>query len=170
MKVIAKFLKRLYNDKQHSEVTFLIENFQHQRYISDLSDDKYYTIEIKERKSKRSIQQNKYMWVLIRELALVTREDDMDLYVKLLESANAKFTYIWAMEETEDMLRSSFRAIKKMGARDVIGTDGKLVSGFQYKLYEGSSKFNTSEMAVLLETLIVWCENENIQTDMVLYE
>ena len=94
MKVQAKYIKRLYNDKQHSEVTFLIENFQHQRYINDLSVDKDYTIEIKERKSKRSIQQNKYLWALIRELALKTREDDMNLYVKLLESANEVYIYM----------------------------------------------------------------------------
>ena len=170
MKLIAKYLKRLYNENNHSEVTFLIDNFQHQSMISDLDKDKVYKIELKEVKSQRSIQQNKYLWSLIRELSLKTQEDDWDLYVKLLESANASYTYIWALESAEETLRSSFRAIKKMGVREVIGGDGKLVSGFQYKLYEGSSKFNTQEMALLLETLIMWCEAEGIQTDILLYE
>ena len=126
MKIIANYIKRLYNDKHHSEITLLIKNFAHQRYIEDLSVDKEYTVEIKEVKQKRSIQQNKYMWAMLRELALKTREVDTDLYVKLLEDTNAKYEFIWAMEKTEDMLKKSFRAVKRIKPHKIKESDGWL--------------------------------------------
>lgn len=169
MKVVAKYLKQLFNERHHSEVTLLIENHAHQRYLSELEPNKEYAIEIKEVRSKRSLQQNKYLWALIRELSLVTKEDDLDLYIKLLESSNAKFDYVWGLADIEDSLRKSFRAVKRLGKRDIIAESGDLVNGYVYKCYQGSSKFNTKEMNQLIDTLIVWCEAEDINTDERLY-
>jgi hypothetical protein len=165
MKIVAKYLKRLYNDSHHSEITLLVENYAHQRYIQGLSVDTDYAITIKPVKSKRSLQQNKYMWALIRELALKTREDDLDLYIKLLDSTNAKFSYIWGKEETEQSLKSAFRIVKRVKPHKIKNSDGWL-----FKCYEGSSKFTIEEMNHLLDTLITWCINEGIETDERFYE
>lgn len=164
MKLHAKYIKRLYNEQHHSEISFLIENYSHQRYVEELDTSKQYSIEIKEVKSKRSQQSNKYLWALIRALSLKTREDDLDLYTKLLDSANAKFTYIVTVDNAENILKSSFRVVKKIEKRDIVDKD-KVTEGWMYKCYFGSSKFTIAEMQVLLETLIVWCINEGIETE-----
>ncbi len=100
------------------------------------------------------------MWALIRELALKTREVDMDLYIKLLIETNADYEFIWAMEKTEDTLKKVFRAIKRVKPQRIKDSDGWL-----YKCYVGSSKFTVEEMNHLLDTLIRWCIEENIETD-----
>lgn len=165
MKIIAKYIKHLFNTKHQAEVTLLIENYRHCAWLDELLVDTEYSVEIKQVKSKRSLQQNKYMWALIRELALKTREVDLDIYIKLLEETNAKFEYIWAMAKTEETLRKSFRAIKRIKPHKIKETDG-----FLYKCYVGSSKFNVEEMNHLLEALIVWCIEEGIETDERHYE
>lgn len=164
MKVIAKFKDLLYSHDRTATVLFQVDNYQHQRYLTELDTTKDYVIEIKQARSKRSIQQNKYMWALIRELSIKTREDDINLYLKLLESANCEFEYLWAMEESIDTLRKAFRVVKKVEPRELND-----VPGWACKCYIGSSKFSTEEMNTLLDTLIMWCENENIQTDKELY-
>ena len=165
MKINARYLKRLFNDKHESEVTFLVSNYQHQRYINDLSNEKEYTIEIKLVKQKRSRQQNKMLWSLIRALALATREDDLDIYIKLLDSTNAKFDYVWGKVEVEDSLKQSFRVVKRVKAHKIAESDGWL-----YKCYSGSSKYTVEEMNHLLDTLLRWCIEEGIDTEEHKYE
>ena len=165
MKLTAKFIKRLYNDKHHSEITLLVENHMHQRYISDLNTDTEYAIDIKPVKSKRSLQQNKYMWALIRELALKTREIDLDLYIKLLDTTNAEFSYLWGKEDIESSLKKSFRIVKRVKPHKINDSNGWL-----FKCYLGSSKYTIEEMNHLLDTLITWCINEGIETDERYYE
>ena len=164
MKIIAKYLKHLFNSQHQAEVTLLIENYRHCAWLNELDQDTEYSVEIKKVKSKRSLQQNKYMWALIRELALKTREVDMDLYIKLLIETNADYEFIWAMEKTEDTLKKVFRAIKRVKPQRIKDSDGWL-----YKCYVGSSKFTVEEMNHLLDTLIRWCIEEGIETDEVHY-
>ena len=159
MKIHGSYVKHLFNNKHQSELTLLIPNYRHTQLLNDLSDDKVYEITITERKQKRSIEQNKLLWALIRELSLKTRENDWELYIKLLESANATFDYVWAKEETESTLKKSFRAIKRIKPHRIKESDGWL-----YKCYVGSSKFTVEEMNTLLDTLMMWCEEEGIDT------
>jgi len=159
MKIIAKYIKHLFNAKHQAELTLLVENYRHTVWLEELDQDEEYSVEIKKVKSKRSLQQNKYLWALIRELALKTRELDMDLYIKLLIETDAEFEYIWAMEKTEDSLKKVFRAIKRVKPQRIKDSDGWL-----YKCYLGSSKFTVEEMNQLLDTLIKWCIEEGIET------
>jgi len=160
MKIIAKYIKHLFNSQHQAEVTLLVENFRHCAWLEELEVDMEYSVEIKKVKSKRSLQQNKYLWALIRELALKTREIDLDIYIKLLDESNVKFSYIWGKEITEDSLKRAFRVIKRVKPYKIERSDGWL-----FKCYEGSSKFTVEEMNQLLDTLISWCIEENIETD-----
>ena len=159
MKINGTYVKHLFDNKHRSELTLLIPNYRHTQMLNDLSNDKVYEITITERKQKRSIEQNKLLWSLIRLLSLKTKEDDWDLYIKLLESANAQFDYVWAKEETEPTLKKSFRAIKRIKPHRI-----KDSVGWLYKCYVGSSKFTVEEMNNLLETVMYWCEQEGIDT------
>jgi len=77
--------------------------------IMQLDMTKLYSIEIKEPKSKRSLQQNKMLWELIHKIAKEQNQDDMEVYCTLLERADAKSDYILARPETEEGLRKTFR-------------------------------------------------------------
>lgn len=165
MKINAKYLKRLYNDKHQSEITLLVSNYQHQQWLSELDTDKEYSVEIKEVKSKRSIQQNKLLWSLLHELEVESKELAMDWYIKALVDTGAIVDYIWCADRTEDTVMKSFRAIQKMKYEKM-----KNVDGYWYRVIVGSSKFNISEMNELIDTVLRYCAELNIDTELLKYE
>lgn len=163
MKLTAKFNRKLSDDDGNAEVSFTVENFIQKQRLSELEKDKLYSLEIKEIKSKRSISQNKYMWALLSEIdrAINGRETDvMDIYIMALEMAQAKYTYIGALEETESELRKSFRAVKKIKPIDLNGKDG-----YMYKCFIGSSKMNVKEMNELIDTVLDMAAKAGIDTE-----
>lgn len=111
-----------------------------------LDMSKLYTCEIKEPKSKRSLQQNKLLWKLVHSIAKHTFQDDNDVYCGLLEKADALSDYVITAMEIEDALRKSFRGVKFVRMQEVNGKDCYI-----YKVYIGSSKMNVQEMNELLD-------------------
>lgn len=113
---------------------------------------KLYQVEIKEYKHKRTIEQNKKLWVLINEIAKATGNDEMQVYCSILEKANVKTDYIITAINMEETLKKSFRAVKFIRMQEVNGKDC-----YVYKVYLGSSKMNTTEMAELLDITLNVC-------------
>ena len=114
-----------------------------------LDNEKIYSMEIKEPKSKRTLQQNKYMWALIREIAKKQYQDEMEIYISALEEANAKYTYIMGLEDIQDELKKNFRAVKIVRPETFKGK-----RFIVYKCFIGSSKFDKNEMTQLLEIVL----------------
>ena len=121
-----------------------------------LDRDKVYTMEVKEPKNKRTLQQNAYMWKLINEIAKVQYQDEMEVYCQVLEEANAKYTWLKGLKETKEELLQVFRAVKITRYDE----DGFAI----FKCFYGSSKMNTKEMSELLEIVIAWATNLGIPT------
>lgn len=124
-----------------------------------LDMNKMYSCEVKEPKSKRSLQQNKMLWELIHLIAKKQYQDDMEVYCTLLERADAKSDYILARPETEEGLRKTFRGVKFIRQQQVGNTLFNI-----YKVYLGSSKMTTKEMTELLEITIQLCSELQIPT------
>lgn len=127
--------------------------------IMQLDLNKIYSVEIKEPKSKRSLQQNKMLWELIHKIAKQQKQNDMEVYCELLERADAKSDYILARPDTEEGLRKTFRGVKFI-RQQIIGQTIFNV----YKVYLGSSKMNTKEMTELLDITIQLCSELQIPT------
>lgn len=130
-----------------------------------LDIDKQYVVEIKEPKSKRSLEQNKLLWQLIHKIAKETYQDDMDVYCTALERADAKSDYVITAIDMEDALRKSFRGVNFVRMQEVNGKDC-----FVYKVYLGSSKMSVAEMNELLEIVFQICAELKIPTMEDLYE
>ena len=124
-----------------------------------LDIDKQYIVEIKEPKSKRSLEQNKLLWLLIHKIAKETYQDDMDVYCTALERADALSDYVITAIDMEDALRKSFRGVKFIRMQEVNGKEC-----FVYKVYLGSSKMNLKEMTELLEIVLQMCGELGIPT------
>lgn len=122
---------------------------------------KVYSMEIKEPKSKRTLNQNNYMWKLIHEIAKIQQEDEMDIYCLALEEADAKYEFLMGKETILDELRKNFRAVRVV--RPIIKNKEKFLV---YKCFIGSSKFDKKEMAKLLEIVIRWAEELDINTSL----
>lgn len=127
--------------------------------------DKLYICEVKEPKSKRSIEQNKMMWQLIHSIAKETSQDDMEVYCALLERADALSDYIITAYDMEDELRKCFRGVRFIRKQEVNGKECNI-----YKVYIGSSKMNTKEMTELLDITLQMCAELGIPTMEFYYE
>ena len=130
-----------------------------------LDMDKLFICEIKEPKSKRSIQQNKMLWQLIHSIAKETHQDDMEVYCACLERADALSDYIITAYDMEDDLRKCFRGVRFVRKQEVNGKECNI-----YKVYIGSSKMNTKEMTELLDITLQICAELGIQTELYGYE
>lgn len=117
-----------------------------------LDMDKYYICEIKEPKSKRSLEQNKLLWMLIHRIAKETFNDDNDVYCGVLEKADALSDYVITATDMEQALRKSFRGVKFVRMQEVNGKEC-----YVYKVYIGSSKMDTKEMSELLDITMQVC-------------
>lgn len=130
-----------------------------------LDMDKLFICEIKEPKSKRSIQQNKMLWQLIHSIAKETHQDDMEVYCACLERADALSDYIITAYDMEDDLRKCFRGVRFIRKQEVNGKECNI-----YKVYIGSSKMNTKEMTELLDITLQICAELGIDTRLFDYE
>ena len=126
-----------------------------------LEMDKLYICDIKEPKSKRSLQQNRLLWKLIHNIAKETYQDDMDVYCAVLERADALSDYVITAQDIQDDLRKSFRGVKFIRMQEVNGRDC-----FVYKVYLGSSKMDTKEMTQLLDITFQICGELGIPTEV----
>ncbi len=124
-----------------------------------LEQDNTKFFEIKEKKTSRSLQQNKMLWKLIHLIAKKQGQDDMEVYCTLLERADALSDYIITATEMEDALRKTFRGVKFIRKQIVNDKECNI-----YKVYLGSSKMNTKEMTELLDITIQLCSELRIPT------
>ena len=153
MNFIANYVKKVTNEDGDAEVTFKISNYRDKEIIKELQKDVPYRIGCDVIKSKRSIEQNKLLWSLIHEINVVRgterATDDWGIYIEALERAGAKYEYIAVLPQAESILKENFRAIKLMNSFE---HNGRTFNS--YKVFYGSSKMNTKEMTMLLETVL----------------
>ena len=133
--------------------------------LFELDQTKEYLIELKEPKSKRSLNQNRLLWLIIHKIAKETYQDDNDIYCTVLERADALSDYVITATDMQDTLRKSFRGVKFVRMQEVNGKDC-----FVYKVYLGSSKMNTAEMTELIEITMQVCGELGIDTREAWYE
>lgn len=153
MKVIGKVNKRVVNEEGNLELTLEVNNLFQQEQLKSLDKTKKYRFEIDEVKQTRSIYQNNLMWKIIHDIAIArgggrAGEDDWNIYLEALERTGAKFEYIAVLPQAENILKEQFRAVKLMNTFE---HKGKTFN--QYKVYYGSSKLNTKEMSLMIETV-----------------
>lgn len=126
-------------------------------WLLEQDNKKFY--EVKEKKTTRSLQQNKMLWELIHKIAKQQNQSDMEVYCALLERADALSDYIITATEMEDALRRTFRGVRFMRKQVVNDKECNI-----YKVYIGSSKMNTKEMTELLDITIQMCSELGIPT------
>ncbi len=121
-----------------------------------VTQDREKTFELKEHKPKRTLSQNAYAWKLINELGNKLGMSKEDLYKQMLEDYGQSII-VSLLDEINP--EHYFKYYKQIGKGK---TNGK---GFNhYRVYKGSSEFNTLEMKYFLDGIIQECENVGIPT------
>lgn len=164
MKAIVKYKDLLLDSEGNGVVSLVVNNYKQIQEMKQLEPTKTYAVEIKEVKSKRSLEQNRLLWKLLSEIDEKINggrsENIMDIYVAALEKANAKYEYIGALPQAEEMLKMNFRAIKFIKEIDLNGVKGNM-----YKCFIGSSKMDSKEMTLLIETAMDMAMQVGIDID-----
>ena len=163
MKFTCKYLRKVTNEDGNVELTLLIENYGGREAIKEFEKEKDYRIQANVVKSQRSLEQNNLMWAIIHEIAVArggerAGNDDWDIYLEALERAGAKYEYIAVLPQAENLLKNTYRAVKKTGSFE----HNKRIFN-SYKVYYGSSKMDTKEMTLLLETVLDMAAAEGIE-------
>jgi len=160
MKFKADSVRKLTDDEGNVSVTFTVSG--HQKYIADMAvaECKEFgeiSVEAKKYRKNRSLEQNGMLWSLISKLSMAisgskSKTAVEEIYCAILEEANVESGFMFALPETEEGLRKAFRVIRQRAVRDY---NGKQMNVYQYWL--GSSKYDTAEMTLLIETLLDKC-------------
>ena len=131
------------------------------KQILDLKfdDNDFLKAEITKVKDKKTLQQNRYMWSLIDQIAKKQYQDEMEVYCQALQEANAKYTWLKGLPETKEKLLEVYRAVQITRYEE---EHGKKIAIF--KCYEGTSKYDKQEMMDLLEIIVGWAEELDIPT------
>ena len=124
------------------------------QYLWQLDKDKEY--EIKEYKQKRSLNSNAYAWKLITELGNVLRKSKEEVYLQMLKD--------YGQSEIISMLSSIspegyFKYYEEIGKGIVNGKEF-----IHYKIFKGSSEFNSKEMSIFIDGIVQDCKEVGIQT------
>lgn len=157
-KFIADKSYRMIDESQNMIISYIVSGMDKQAAIVAFDEIKSISqkleIEVKPYKSKRSLEQNRLLWVLLGKMAIAmsgtrNRVSSEECYCIMLEEANVSYDYLLALPEAENMLRKTFRVIRKIDEREV---NGKNLNMYQY--FIGSSKYNTKEMTELMEAVL----------------
>lgn len=121
-----------------------------------LRDKKDCFFELKEYKPKRSLKANAYAWSLITKIADVLRVSKESAYLMLLKRYGQS-EIISALSSIG--LEGYFKYFEEIGHGRIQGKDFT-----HYKIYKGSSEFNTYEMAVFIDGIVSECKELDIET------
>ena len=123
---------------------------------NQLADNKDKYFELKEHKEKRSLKANAYAWSLLNKIADVLRISKESAYLMMLKR--------YGQSEIISVLSSIglqgyFKYFEEVGHARLQGKDFT-----HYRIYKGSSEFNTREMAVFIDGIISECKELDIET------
>lgn len=152
MKCVGK-LENINRDMQGNYlVTFKTNSSRAIEQLSDISTNDYLDIEVDEVKTTRTMQQNKYMWALIHEIDKAINgyraNNPMQIYIQALIETGAKYEYIVCQDKAKVGLLREFRAVELIKPYD------KSKGTNVYRVFYGSSTFDTKEMGDLIDYLI----------------
>ena len=126
------------------------------------TQDREKQFDISEHKEKRSLNANAYAWSLIGKIADAMRITKDEAYLKALKD--------WGQSEIVSVLSSInvsgyFKYFEAIGTGTIVDKKtGKVKEFTHYKVYKGSSEYDTREMSILIDGLIQDAKELNIDT------
>jgi hypothetical protein len=115
------------------------------------------TIKVDKYKEKRSLNANAYAWLLIGKIGDATRLSTVEVYLRMLkEYGQSDLVSVLSHIPVEHY----FKYYEEAGESTL---NGKLFK--HYRVYKGSSEFDTREMSIFLDGIIIEAKNLNIPTE-----
>lgn len=124
--------------------------------IFRLDKDTVYDVKIDKHREKRSLNANAYLWKLVTEIGNVLNKSKEEVYLQMLiDYGQSEMVSILS----EIDVKGYFKYYKLAGTSILNGKEFN-----HYKIYKGSSEYDTKEMSVLLEGVVQEAKNLGIKT------
>lgn len=124
--------------------------------IFNLDKEVIYDVKIDKHREKRSINANNYLWELCTQIGNVLRKSKEEVYFEML------------VEYGQSIMVSVLSNVNMNGFYKYFKEAGKsILNGKEfthYKLYKGSSEYDTKEMYILLEGVVQEARQLGIKT------
>ena len=115
------------------------------------------TIKIDKYREKRSLNANNYAWKLITEIGNRTRQSKDDVYFLMLKRyGQSEMISVMAHIPIGEYVKYCEEAGEST-------LNGKLFK--HYRVYKGSSEFDTKEMSIFIDGIVSEAKDLGIQTD-----
>lgn len=124
------------------------------KFLFNQDRDKLF--EIKEHKERRSLNANAYLWVLVNKIADLMRTTKEEVYVNELKRYGQ--SDLVSVKSKIDV-RPYFKYFEEAGSSVLNGTEFT-----HYRVFKGSSEYDSREMAVLIDGVIQDAEELGIET------
>lgn len=120
------------------------------------NQDREKLFEIKEHREKRSLNANKYAWCLIGKIADAIRSDKDTVYLEMLKRYGQS-EIVSVLSDIE--VNGYFKYYSEFGRSTLNGKDF-----IHYRVYKGSSEFDTREMSILIDGIVSEAKELDIET------
>lgn len=135
----------------------------------DEFEGKELTLSITDKKESKTLQQNRYAWKLISMIDKKIngyKSDEMTLYKTILQQANIDPIYLEGLQATQTALEQTFRVVEVIESR----TSQKGVETLLFKCYKGISLLTKEEMSDLIEVILQYCQEYEIEVEREMFE
>lgn len=133
--------------------------------LSRIREDKQYVAEIKEKKDRRSLDANAYLWVLLQRLAdAMTAEGGGDIaYSKeyVYQQMLGKYGQSYVVKIPNEHIEKFLREHKYAYQHETLPAEERAQ---YFKVLIGSSNYSTREMSVLINGVVAECKEQGIET------
>lgn len=124
------------------------------QYLFQQDREKLY--EVREYKQKRSLTANAYFWVLINEIANVTKLSKDEIHLQMLKEYGQN--EVFSIRSDIDVSRY-LKYYEEIGKGKVNGKEFT-----HYRVFKGSSEMDSREMAILIDGVVQEAEQLGIPT------
>ena len=124
--------------------------------------DKVYTLEIKEKKKKRSLDANAYCWALIGKISKVVSQPPENVYREFIHRGNA-YTVVPIKIVAVVRYQERWEGNGLGWIAEDLG-ESKLEGFHNLRCYHGSSSYTTEEMSRLIDEIVSECKYLGIET------
>lgn len=147
-----------FTEEGKTVITFeLNERMAALEMVDELYGKEKLLIKVDQYREKRSLNANNYAWKLITEIGNRTRQSKEDVYLLMLKR--------YGQSEMVSVL-ANVPFGKFVKYFDEVGESelkGKLFK--HYRVYQGSSEFDTKEMSIFIDGIVSEAKDLNIPTD-----
>lgn len=124
--------------------------------IFRLDKDTVYDVKIDKHREKRSLNANAYLWKLVTEIGNVLNKSKEEVYLQMLiDYGQSEMVSILS----EIDVKGYFKYYKLAGTSILNDKEFN-----HYKIYKGSSDYDTKEMSILLNGVVQEAKNLGIKT------